>query len=99
MRNKQRANLLPIRYLMGVDSGRQIRNLSLIGFMGTGKSSVGRLAADILHFTFLDTDDVIVARAGSTINEIFQQQGEAAFRELERRIVQELARRTKTIIS
>src|SRR5205823_14904616 len=82
-----------------VDKTRQIRNLTLVGFMGTGKSSVGRLAADILHFTFLDTDDVVVARAGLTVNEIFQQQGEAAFRELERRIVQELTRRNKTLIS
>ena len=35
---------------------RKIQNLALIGFMGTGKSSVGRLVADALHFTFLDTD-------------------------------------------
>jgi len=61
---------------MGVDALRQIRNLALIGFMGTGKSSVGRMAADILQFTFLDTDDVIVARAGMSINEIFKQHGE-----------------------
>jgi len=58
------------QYLLGVDSTRQIRNLTLIGFMGTGKSTVGRLVADILHFTFLDTDDVIEARAGATIQEI-----------------------------
>ena len=42
--------------------------------MGTGKSSVGRLVADVLHFTFLDTDNVIEARAGKTISEIFEQQ-------------------------
>jgi shikimate kinase len=84
---------------MGVDASRQIRNLALIGFMGTGKSTVGRMAADILHFTFLDTDDVIVARAGMSISEIFQKQGEASFRESEGRIVQELTRRTKTVIS
>ena len=84
---------------MGVDALRQIRNLALIGFMGTGKSSVGRMAADILQFTFLDTDDVIVARAGMSINEIFKQHGEPSFRELEGRIVEELTRRTKTVIS
>lgn len=82
-----------------MDASRQIRNLALIGFMGTGKSTVGRMAADTLHFTFLDTDDVIVARAGSSINEIFKQQGETVFRDLEKRIVQELTRRTKTVIS
>jgi shikimate kinase len=78
---------------------RAIRNLALIGFMGAGKSSAGRLAADILHFTFLDTDRVIEARAGSTISELFAKQGEPAFREWERRIVEELTRRTKTVIA
>src|SRR2546422_3931818 len=67
--------------------------------MGTGKSSVGRLVADVLHFTFLDTDDVIKARAGMSINEIFEQQGEPAFRKWERRIAGELTRRHKTVIA
>ncbi len=67
--------------------------------MGTGKSCVGRLVADALHFTFLDTDHVIEARAGASINDIFEKQGEPAFREWERRIVGELARRTKTVIA
>jgi len=67
--------------------------------MGTGKSTVGRMVADALHFTFLDTDDVIVGRSGKSISEIFEQNGEAVFRELERRLVLELARRQKTVIS
>src|SRR5512137_641097 len=78
---------------------RSIHNLALIGFMGTGKSCVGRLAADLLHFTFLDTDHVIEARAGKPITDIFAQDGEPAFREWERKIVQELTRRTKTVIA
>jgi shikimate kinase len=78
---------------------RPIHNLALIGFMGTGKSSVGRLAASLLHFTFLDTDHVIEARAGRKIAEIFQQDGEPAFRDWERRVVEELTLRTKTVIS
>jgi shikimate kinase len=82
-----------------MDDTRHIRNLALIGFMGTGKSSVGRLVASNLHFTFLDTDDVIEARAGATIAEIFKHQGEAAFRLMESRIVEELKRREKTVIS
>lgn len=80
-------------------SEREIRNLALIGFMGTGKSCVGRLAADVLHFTFLDTDRVVEARAGAAISDIFAQQGEPAFREWERRIVGEVARRTRTVIA
>jgi shikimate kinase len=82
-----------------VSNARQIRNLALIGFMGTGKSSVGRLVADLLRFTFLDTDELIVASAGKSITEIFAQQGEAAFRKLECKIVEELAGRTQTVIS
>lgn len=79
--------------------GRQIRNLVLIGFMGTGKSSVGRLVAESLHYSFLDTDQVIEARAGKTIREIFEQAGEPAFREWERRIVEELNQRKETVIA
>lgn len=80
-------------------SARAIHNLALIGFMGTGKSSVGRLVADLLHFTYLDTDQVIEARAGKCINEIFQQDGESAFRDFECRVVRELEHRLKTVIS
>ena len=78
---------------------RKLANIALIGFMGTGKSSVGRLVADTLHFTFLDTDDVIEARAGKPITEIFAQQGEPAFRQMEAGLVEELTRRDRTIIS
>ena len=67
--------------------------------MGTGKSCVGRMAADMMHFTFLDTDHVIEARAGKSISDIFAQDGEPAFRQWERRIVEELTRRDKTVIA
>ena len=67
--------------------------------MGTGKSSVGRIAADMLHFAFLDTDDVIEARAGKTITQIFAQDGEPAFRDWERKVVSELTSRDKTVIA
>jgi len=78
---------------------RSIHNLALIGFMGTGKSCVGRMVADALHFTFLDTDHVIEARAGKTISDIFAQDGEPVFRDWERRIVEELTRRDRTVIA
>lgn len=78
---------------------RPIHNLTLVGFMGAGKSAVGRLAADVLRFTYLDTDDVIEARAGKSISDIFAHDGEEAFREWEQRIVTELALRKKTVIS
>jgi len=67
--------------------------------MGTGKSSVGQMLAAALHFTLLDTDHVIEARAGKSISEIFSKDGEPAFREWERQIVQELTQRKRTVIS
>jgi shikimate kinase len=82
-----------------VSTPRTIYNLALIGFMGTGKSTVGRLAADVLHFTFFDTDQVIEAWAAKSINAIFQEDGEAAFRAWESRVVADLARRRKTVIA
>jgi shikimate kinase len=78
---------------------RHIRNIALCGFMGTGKSSAGRLVAQTLHFDFLDTDTVVEARAGKSISEIFSQQGEPAFRELETKIAHELSSRRHTVIA
>jgi shikimate kinase len=80
-------------------TGRHLLNLALIGFMGTGKTSAGRLVAEQLHFDFLDTDELIQTRTGRTIAEIFSNNGEAAFRALERDVVTDLAGRTKTVIS
>jgi shikimate kinase len=91
--------LSPSATLTLVTAERSIHNLALIGFMGTGKSCVGRQVADALHFAFLDTDHVIEARAGKTIAQIFQQEGEPVFREWEHRIVEELAQRTHTVIA
>lgn len=76
-----------------------IRNIALCGFMGTGKSSVGRLVAQQLRFAFLDTDAVIEARAGKSITDIFAQDGEPAFRALESKVVHELTSRNRTVIS
>ena len=78
---------------------RRIQNLALIGFMGTGKTSVGRLVAEQLHFDYLDTDDLIEAGSGRTISDIFAREGEAAFRKMERLLVIELSERTKTVIA
>lgn len=78
---------------------RHIVNLALIGFMGTGKTSVGRVLAEHLQFEFLDTDELIQARAGRTINDIFAQDGEPAFRAMECAVVKELAAREKLVIS
>jgi shikimate kinase len=65
-------------------------NLVLIGFMGSGKSSVGRQTAKALGFQFFDTDQAIVERAGRQISEIFETDGEAAFRALETDVIASL---------
>ncbi len=60
-----------------------LRRVVLTGFMGAGKSTLGRLLADHLGWNFLDLDTAIEARAGASIPEIFQAQGETRFRRLE----------------
>ena len=74
------------------------RNLVLTGFMGTGKTTVGRILADRLGYGFVDTDEVIESRAGP-IPEIFERDGEAAFREMERSVARELAERASLVIA
>jgi shikimate kinase len=78
---------------------RHLVNLALIGFMGTGKTSVGWLVAENLHFEFLDTDEMIQTRTGRSIADIFTTDGEATFRALERQVVGELSTHEKAVIS
>jgi shikimate kinase len=82
-----------------MSDARIIQNLALVGFMGSGKSAVGRLAAQHLRFTFLDTDELIENEVGKSIPEIFAQQGEAAFRQYEREVVNALSARRETVIA
>jgi shikimate kinase len=58
--------------------------VTLVGFMGAGKTTVGRALATRLGWRFQDLDDLIQAREGCTIEQIFRDQGERAFRDLER---------------
>lgn len=62
----------------------------LIGFMGTGKTTIGSLLAKELHVPFADTDQVIETRLGTTITDIFAKQGECFFRSQENSVIQEL---------
>jgi len=57
--------------------------IALIGFMGSGKTTVGRLVASRLGYRFLDLDSLILENAGKSIREIFDQDGEEAFRRIE----------------
>ena len=70
-----------------------MKNLVLIGMMGCGKTTVGALLAESLGLELADTDALIEARAGRSIPELFSENGEEYFRELEQTVAEELARR------
>ncbi len=70
-----------------------------MGFMGCGKSKVGRILAQKLGWPFLDTDDCIGKDAGMTIPKIFEQMGEPRFRELERKCIKEISQLNNHVIS
>jgi shikimate kinase len=74
-------------------------NIILIGFMGTGKSSVGRLLARQLDYRFTDTDQLVVQLAGKEIADIFATRGEAHFRELESNALRSLAEQERRVIA
>lgn len=74
-------------------------NIVLVGFMGTGKSAVGRRLAGRLGRRFVDMDGVLETRAGKSITRIFAEEGEPYFRRLERSLVQELAQEQNLVIA
>ncbi len=67
-----------------------MENIILIGFMGCGKTSVGKRLAESLHMDFLDTDQLIEEWNGKTISDIFAEDGEAAFRAMETKCLKKL---------
>ena len=71
----------------------------LIGFMGAGKTSVGRLVAARLKWTFIDSDHEVVRRAGLSVREIFERDGEAGFRRLERDAVTAAIARPRIVLA
>jgi shikimate kinase len=75
------------------------RNIVLTGFMGTGKSTVGRMLAKRLKYRFVDTDVLIESRQNRSVAQIFEQSGEAVFRALEKATAAELAGREQLVIS
>ena len=75
------------------------RSIVITGFMGAGKSTVGALVAESLGREFVDMDEVIEARCGMSIPQIFDQRGEAAFRAIEAGLAQELSLRSNLVIA
>jgi shikimate kinase len=74
-------------------------NIIITGFMGTGKTTVGRLLATKLGYDFIDMDELIVARSCQTVEKIFQDKGEEAFREMEAIVAMELGGKEGLVIS
>lgn len=71
----------------------------LVGFMGTGKSAVGRAVAERLNYLFIDSDHAIEDKEGRQIREIFESEGEASFREMEKSFVESGHPRESCIVS
>lgn len=74
-------------------------NIFLVGFMGTGKTTVSRQLSELLGYEEVDTDARIVRQQNRSIAEVFETQGEQAFREMETGLLQELGEETHKIIS
>jgi shikimate kinase len=73
--------------------------IALIGFMGSGKSTVGRILARSLGYVFVDLDTAVEQRAGMTVARIFEERGEEAFRLMEQEAVAALAARTRVVVA
>jgi shikimate kinase / 3-dehydroquinate synthase len=76
-----------------------MKNIILIGFMGTGKSEVGRCLATALGMTFVDTDSLIVQRTETDIPRLFKDRGEAGFRAIEKEVVDSLVEMDEHVIA
>lgn len=74
-------------------------NIALIGFMGTGKTSVGRKLADKLDYQFVDVDQKIVEKDEREISFIFADEGEEYFRDLETEVTREVSQQDKQVIA
>lgn len=76
-----------------------MKAIFLIGYMGSGKSTLGKALAQRCEVEFIDLDDYIEARAGKKIREIFADDGEAAFRDLERRMLVEVSEKDNVLVA
>lgn len=74
-------------------------SIVLIGYRGSGKTTIGRRLADRLWQTFIDTDELVVKKAGKSIKGIFEQHGEPHFRDLEAQAVREASQLSEHVIA
>jgi shikimate kinase len=76
-----------------------MKNIYLIGFMGSGKSTVGKILAEKLNMNFVDIDKLIEEKEGMRIKDIFEQKGESYFRELERKQIEAIVNQEGLVVS
>jgi shikimate kinase len=84
---------------MTADFDLQNLNVYLIGMMGAGKSTTGKLLAQQLGYQFFDTDDVITQATGLSIAQIFAEAGEAEFRKIETQVLSQLSAYTRLVVA
>jgi len=77
----------------------KVQRVFLVGPMGAGKTTIGRLLADALHLEFIDSDHEIEERSGADIPWIFDVEGEAGFREREEKVISELTHRDGVLLA
>ncbi len=82
-----------------MDGPETIERIVLVGFMASGKTTVGRALARRLGWDFVDFDEVIVRRTGMPVAEIFRSQGESAFREMEARLTDEFGGAERAVLA
>lgn len=75
-----------------------MKPLFLVGYMGCGKSTIGRKLSRTLHLSFVDTDNCIEEREGATVFDIFHYEGEERFRAIEREVLEEVIRREEASV-
>jgi shikimate kinase len=93
------AELTPQNELNEIANPASIQRIVLTGFMGAGKSTIGRLLARQLDWRFIDADDEIEAAAGATIAELFRKRGEPWFRQLEHETILRLVSAERLVLA
>ena len=85
---------ISIRYILDMNN-----NIYIVGFMGTGKSTVGKILSSKLKMQFVETDDVIEKKENMRITDIFSKKGEKYFRAIEKEVLKEISARDNLIVS
>ncbi len=78
---------------------RTMKNVYLVGMMGSGKTTTGKALAKLLNMPFVDLDERIVERAGQSINDIFKTHGEPHFRKLESELLKQIASESGQVVA